>query len=622
MTSPADLPPEQQALRAACFHPTEPFVEFREEEIEQSIAARFEDQARRHSHRLAVKTKEDRWSYAELNRAANRIAHAILARRGEGFEHVAMILRHGATAIAAVLGILKAGKAYVPLDASAPKARNAHILNHAEAGLLLADRHTAPLAAELAGRAMAVLDVDALDTALPDGNPGLRMSPERVSHLMYTSGSTGDPKGVLQTHRNVLYKAMGWTNVVHLCPGDRTSLMRSLSVSGSIRDLFGAILCGAAVVTFDVKTEGLVHLAAWLRAEGVTVFTPVVTLFRSLGATLTGAEDLSSVRLLKLSGEPVQKRDVDLYKRHFPDSCLMINILASAEVGSTRVYFVGKATPVEEHFLPVGYAFQGCNVLLLDAAGNRLGCNEVGEIAVQSRFLSPGYWRMPELTASVFSADPTGGGERIYRTGDLGCMLPDGCLLHRGRKDSHVKIRGYSVELAEIEAALVSLDAVRETVVTTRDDAQGNQALVAYVIPRDPAAASASALRAALSAQLPDYMIPAAFVFMAEFPLLGPGKVNLRALPAPGSARPELDVPFALPRTAVEEALVRIWSDVLKLDRIGIHDRFLDLGGNSLMATRVIAQTRDAFDAEVTLQRFFAAPTVAGMAAVVEAQRR
>ena len=203
----ADLPPQQQALRAACFHPTAPFIAFRKEEIEQSIAERFEEQVRRHAHRVAVKTKAHCFTYAELNGAANRIAHAILAVRGERHEHVALLLPHGVMAIAAVLAILKAGKAYVPLDPNAPQARNVHILEDAQATLVVADASTAQHAGELAGAGITALDIDALAESLPLDNPKLRISPDSVSYLIYTSGSTGDPKGVLQNHRNVLYKA-------------------------------------------------------------------------------------------------------------------------------------------------------------------------------------------------------------------------------------------------------------------------------------------------------------------------------------------------------------------------------------------------------------------------------
>ncbi len=611
------VPPEQQALRARCFHPTEPFIEFRREEIEQSIPDRFEDQVRKHSRRPAIKTKDRELTYDELNKASNRTAHAILAGRGEGQEQVGLLCHQGAAAIAATLGALKAGKTYVPLDPGAPNTRNEYIVADAQIGLILADDENVSRARDLAPKDVALINIDALESGLSSENPGLHVSPDRLSYLMYTSGSTGEPKGVVQNHRNVLYKTMGWINAVHLSPGDRVSLLRSLTVSGSIRDLFGGLLCGAAVLPFDVKREGLVHLASWLIDEEITIYNSVVTLFRNFGSTLTGSENFSSVRLVKLSGEPVQKRDVEIYKKYFPDNSLAINMLASAEVGSTRIYFMDKETPLHENLVPIGYPMEGCEVLLLDSDGSALGFNQIGEIVVRSRYLSPGYWRRPDLTEAAFLPDPEGCDARIYRTGDLGCMLPDGCLVHRGRKDSHVKIRGYSVELAEIEAALIELDAVKEAVVTTKEPAHGNQILVAYMVPTGQSAPAISAIRKALAAKLPDYMIPSAFVYLDSLPLAGPGKINFRALPVPGRARPDLETPFTFPRTPVEEKIAKIWAQVLDVDQVGIHDRFFELGGDSLLATRVISRVLDVFLVEVPLWSLFESPTVADMTAVV-----
>ena len=612
------LPPEQQALRARCFHPIELFIEFSMEEIEQSIPDRFEDQVRKHSRRLAIKINEKQLTYDELNRAANQIAHAILAGRGERQEQVALLCHQSTEAIAATLAVLKAGKTYVPLDPNVPKTRNGYILSDAQIGLIITDDENFLLASELAPNNVAVINIDSLESGLSNENPGLHISPDRLSYLMYTSGSTGEPKGVVQNHRNVLYKTMGWINVVHISPGDRLSLLRSLNVSGSIRDLFGGLLCGAAVLPFDVKREGLVHLASWLADEKITIYNSVVTLFRNFGGVLTGSENFSSVRLIKLSGEPVYKRDIEIYKKYFPRDSLVINMLASAEVGSTRVYFIDKETRIHENVVPIGYPLEGCEVLLLDSDGNTVGIDKMGEIAVRSRYLSPGYWRRPDLTEAAFLPDPAGGDARIYRTGDLGCMLPDGCLVHRGRKDFHVKIRGFSVELAEIETALLELDTVKEAVVTTKENAQENQILVAYVVPTGQFVLSVSAIRKALAAKLPDYMIPSAFVFLDSLPLVGPGKVNLRALPVPSRERPDLETAFVFPRTPIEEKIATIWAQVLDVNQVGIHDRFFELGGDSLLASRVISRVIEIFLIKVPLRSLFETPTVAEMALVVQ----
>ncbi|HET9805236.1 MAG TPA: non-ribosomal peptide synthetase [Candidatus Acidoferrum sp.] len=618
-SSATGLTPEQTALRAKCFHPTGTFIEFKPEEIDRSISDRFEDQVRKHSNRLAVKSGHDEFTYAELNQAANRIAHAILAERGDREEQVGLLQQHGAGAIMAALGALKAGKTYVPLDPTAPNARNRHILEHARVGLLVADDANFSLARDLARGELSVMNMDALEPGLSVENPGLKIPSDRHAYIMYTSGSTGEPKGVVQTHKNVLYKNMGWVNVIHISPSDRLSLLRSLSVSGSIKDLFGGLLSGAAVFPFNVKRDGLAPLDRWLADEEITIFNCVATLFRNFCATLSGTENFPSVRLLKLSGEPVYKRDVELYKKHFSRDCLAINMLSSAEVGTTRVYFMDKQTEIHDNLVPVGYPLEGCEVLILDADGTRLGSGQTGEIAVQSRYLSPGYWRMPDLTASCFLPDPEGGAARVYRTGDLGCMLPDGCLLHRGRTNSHVKVRGYSVEIAEVQAALSDLAEVKDVVVTTQDNAQGDQILVAYIVPHQIGLLSAAAVRSAIAAKLPAYMIPSAFVFLDSMPLAGPGKVNLKALPELARSRPELQTPLALPRTPIEEKIAQMWAEVLGLEQVGIDDDFFQLGGDSLIASRIVARIIATFEVEIPLGALFNAPKISTMASVLVA---
>ena len=611
------LPPHQQALRAKCFHPTGTFSEFEKKDIEQSIPDRFEAQVRQHSERLAIKTTSDELTYTELNKAANRIAHAVLARRGARQEQVALLHHQNAGAIVATLGVLKAGKTYVPLDPAAPNARNRHILEHAQTSLVVTDHENISLACDLARDKFPVMNMDDLESGLPTENPGLSIPPDRLSVIVYTSGSTGEPKGVVYNHKNVLYKTMGWINVVHICPSDRLSLLRSLNVSGSIRDLFGGLLSGAAVFPFDVKRQGLMHLGSWLVQDEITILNSVVTLFRNFAAILTGEENFSSVRLIKLSGESVYKRDVELYKKYFPQDCLVINMLASAEVGTTRVYFMNKETQLSDNLVPVGYPLEGCDVLILDPDGTRLDFNQVGEIAVQSRYLSPGYWRMPDLTEASFLRDPEGGDARIYRTGDLGCMLPDGCLVHRGRKNSHVKIRGYSVEIAEVEAALSDLEGVKEAVVTTRETPQGNQIWVSYIVPNEKSSLTVGAIRKTIETTLPDYMVPSAFLFLDSLPLAGPGKVNLKALPDPSRARPELEIPLVQPRTSIEREVAAIWAEILEVEQVGIDDNFFLLGGDSLLASRVISRVIHTFRIDVPLRMLFDAPTVAAMASVI-----
>ena len=253
--------------------------------------------------------------------------------------------------------------------------------------------------------------------------------------------------------------------------------------------------------------------------------------------------------------------------------------------------------------------------------GNEVPFEHAGEIAVRSRYMAPAYWRRPELTRAAFLPISSDGTERFYRTGDVGSMAPDRCLTYLGRKDSQVKIRGNKVEIAEIKMELLNLDVVTQAVVVAHEEVPGHKRLTAYIVPTKMPGLTVSALRSALAAKLPDYMIPSAFVMLDKFPVIGIGKIDRAALPLPDNGRPALDLPYVPPRSSIEVELTRIWSAVLAVDRVGIHDNFFDLGGHSLTASRVISRVIQTFQLELPIKALFDAPTVAEMAAVIEAHQ-
>ena len=531
------LPPEQQAIRAKCFHPSGSFVEFDKEEVEQSIPDRFEQMVRRYPERIAVKTKNYTLTYAELNRMANRVARAILARRGEGEEPIALLLEHDAPMIAAILGTLKAGKIFVPLDPTYPQAGLNYLFEDSQAALIVTDNKNLLVAEGLARSVRQLINIDELDSSLSDENIGLPLSPDTLAYILYTSGSTAQAKGVLQNHRNTLHTIMNYTNAFRVCVYDRLTLLHSCNFSVAIIDVFCALLNGAAVYPFNVRAEGMDHLTDWLVHEEITIYNWNPAAFRSFVGTLTMKDELPKLRLVVLGSEPVISRDAELYKKYFSPQCILVNRLGSTETTNFRLYFIDRDAQINGTIVPVGYAVEDMEVLLLDGGGERVGFNEVGEIAVKSRDLAVGYWRNPALTRAVFLPDPMGGNQRIYLTGDLGRMRPDGCLTHVGRKDFQVKIRGYRIELGEIEAALLNLYVVKQAVVVARGNEAGDDCLTAYVVPSVNPRPTMSALRRALAKRLPDYMIPAAFVVVDSLPLLPNGKVDRRALPAPGRTR-------------------------------------------------------------------------------------
>ena len=610
------LPAQERAIRAKCFHRTGTFVSFPPEAVEQSLPERFEEQVRRLPQRPAVTTRHHALTYAELDTLANQIAHAILRRCRVREEAVALLFDHDALAIAAMLGALKAGTPYLPLDTAYPRQRIDYILRDSAATLLLTDARNLALARELVRDSLQVVSVDAIDAA--PTRPHAPAGPRSVAYILYTSGSTGHPKGIVQDHRNVLHEVRHYTNSAHFCTDDRFLLVSSISFGDSVRTIYSALLNGASLYPFDIRLEGLGGLAAWMREQGVTIYRSVPTTFRHFVGSLKGGEGFPALRLIYLGGEPVYPTDVELYKRHFPRECILVNRLGTTETLTFRYAFLDHDAQITGHGVPVGYPVAGKEVVLVDEKGEPVACGEVGEMAVRSRYLSPGFWRKPELTRAAFATDPVDPDLRLYRTGDLGRLRHGGCLEHLGRTDFQVKVRGHRVETWEIEAALLGLDAFREALVVAQPRGSDHR-LVAYVVPAALPVPDVSTLRRLLAARLPGYMLPAAYVVLEALPLLPNGKVDRRALPEPGTARPALEGPFVAPRSAGEEAIARIWMEVIGIDRVGVHDSFLDLGGDSLMATRIIVRVTAHFDVTLPGQALWQASTVAAMAELVAA---
>ncbi len=615
------LPPEQQAIRDKCFHPTGTFVEFTKEEVEQSIPERFEKIVRQYPDRLAVKAGSRSLSYEALNQAANRVARAILRKCGQRKEPVALLFEHGIDAIVAILGTLKAGKFYFALDPLFPAERIAYMLEDSQACLIATNNRNVDLAHQLTNKFRAVLNTDEIDGSLPCENVALAVLPDDLAAILYTSGSTGKPKAVVQNHRNHLCSVMVNSNEMHISFHDRLTLLHSVSFGSSRGHLFQALLNGASLFPYDIKSEGIYRLPSWLEAEQITVFHSPPAVFRQLAELLPEQAQLSSLRLIRLSGAPITQPDFDLYKKNFSPTTLLELHLGSTETRAICFALVDHTFAFPKQGSPVGYCCPDKKVLLLNQDGDEVARSEVGEIAVKGPNLNPTYWRRPELTSEEFLPTPNSAEERIYLTGDLGRMLPDGFLIHLGRKDSLVKIRGYRVETAEVERALLAHPLIKDAAVVAWDRQPGEKTLVGYVVARGQSGLTVSELRAFLRNQLPDYMIPLKFVFLDSLPLTN-GKLDRGALPEPAGERPELSQPYVAPQSEVEQELVRTWEEVLDIRPIGIHDNFFDLGGHSLAATRVLSRVVRKFQVGLRLDHLFQTSTVAGLAEQIPEQPR
>ncbi len=564
--------------------PTNPFILFQKEEIEQSIVSRFEQTVRRYPLNTAVGGRTP-LTYTELNLTANKIANALLANLGEGNEPVAFIAEQGSPLVATILGILKAGKMYVPLDSRHPIARNEFTLDDSGARAIVTDSHNLNTAVTLQKRRI-LLNCDSLNGDQLSSNPALSIPPDSNAYIYYTSGSTGKPKGVFDIHRNVLHNVMRYTNNLHFSSEDRMTLLQSATFSGTVSSLFGALLNGATIFPYDLLKDGVGYsLSRWITANKITIYHSVPAIFRSFIA-----EDriFPTVRLIRLEGDAASKTDFELYKKHFTSTCLLVNGLGATETGISRQFFMNHQTKLQGGIVPVGYPTEDMRGTILDASGKEVGVNVVGELIVHSKYLSPGYWKNDELTRKKFRGSSLG--NRMYHTGDMCRMQSDGCLEYLGRKDFGVKIRGSRVEPVEVENALLSIENIKEAVVTTREDTPGSPHLVAYVVPTTETLPRLASVRAKLRHTLPDYMIPTRYVFLDALPLSPNGKVDRMGLPAPGQMPLQWDSEYVAPRTDLESQLVKLWEEVLKVQPIGVKDDFFDLGGDSLAAATMFVE--------------------------------
>ena len=369
------LPLEQEAIRGKCFHPSGKFVEFPKQDVETSIPKRFEKIAGQFPDRVAVTMRNRTLTYQELNQAANRLAHAILAQRGETQEPIALLMDHDIPLIVAIVGVLKAGKICVVLDPSFPKDRSAFLLEDSQASLLITDNENLYLAVEYAHDRCGFVNINELDSGFSIDNPGLPISPDGFAFLIYTSGSTGQPKGVIQNHRNLLHDSLLYCNGLHICADDRIALLYSCSASQGLKITFAALLNGAALYPFNLRQKGLADFAVWLNQEEITIYFSVPVVFRHFVSTITGQEKFPHLRIIQLGSDLVTRRELEEYQKHFSADTILIIRLGATETGTLRRMYFNLESPLEETENAVGYATEDADISLLDEEGEEKKCD-------------------------------------------------------------------------------------------------------------------------------------------------------------------------------------------------------------------------------------------------------
>ena len=391
-------------VKSSTVPPPPHFETFGATDTNSSVPRRFENQVARFPNHVAVKTASAHITYGQLNSHSNRLAHAIHQRASDR-RPIALLLKQGSTAITAIIAVLKTGAPFVPLDAALPASRLQYMLDDVDATLIVTDDQCLEPTVNLARHNRGFVNLDRLDPGLPKQNLDVMVSPDDLSCILYTSGSTGVPKGVIHSHRNELHNALHHTNSLAIGSLDRLTLLASYSTGQGMQDIYGALLNGAALYPWDLKTDGLSGFAAWLRLEKITVYHSAATVFRNFVKSLACDETFPDLRVVRLGSEHVTWRDFELFKERFGDRCYFVNALSSSETKTIRQCVLSRDAELDGT-LPAGYAVEGVDVLIVDEDGRDLGSETVGEIAVRSRYLTLGYWRQPELTSAVFQNDP------------------------------------------------------------------------------------------------------------------------------------------------------------------------------------------------------------------------
>ncbi|HZI05051.1 MAG TPA: amino acid adenylation domain-containing protein, partial [Archangium sp.] len=584
---------------------------------EATIPSLFEAQVERTPDAVAVEYEGQTLTYRALNSRANQLAHHLRASGIGPESRVGLCLERSLELVVGILGILKAGGTYVPLDPAYPADRLSFMLQDTGVMVIVTQED---LADELPvqGSLFVCLDADWAQVQVrPEDNLSSSITADNVAYIMYTSGSTGRPKGVCVPHRGVVRLVQGSTFIA-MGPQEVFLQLAPISFDASTLELWGALLHGARLVVYPAGTPSLEELGAKLVRSSISTLWLTAALFEQMQATQP--EALRGVRQLLAGGDVLP---VGRVKERLAQGGLLVNGYGPTENTTFTCCYPMRDVSQVGHSVSIGKPIASTQVYLLDASMQPVPVGVAGELYTGGDGLAAGYLNRPELTAEKFVPHPfsTQPGARLYRTGDLARYLPDGRIEFLGRIDNQVKVRGFRIELGEIESVLAQHAQVREATVLVREDVPGDKRLVAYVVAKDSESPpDTSALRAWMKERLPEYMVPPAYVVLDAMPLSPNGKVDRKALPAPDGS-PSDKAGFEAPRTDTEVKLADIWRSLLGLERVGLSDDFFELGGHSLLATQVVVRIREAFHLELPLRELFDTPTLAGLAGRIDASR-
>ena len=576
----------------------------------------FEAQVERTPDAVAVVFEDQQLTYRQLNRRANQLAH-YLRSLGVGPEVlVGILMERSLEMVIALYGILKAGGAYVPLDPEYPSERLVFMVGDTKVPVLLTQKHLVDKLPENQAQSICLDSGWEVIARESDTNLGDGASADNPAYVIYTSGSTGQPKGVINTHRSICNRLLWMQDAYDLEAQDRVLQKTPFSFDVSVWEFFWPLLNGACLVV--ARPEGHRdngYLRATIIERNITTLHFVPSMLQAF-LEEPGLGDCRSLKRVICSGEALS---LDLQKRFFSRHSAELHNLYGPTEAAVDVTYWACEPGGKRSIVPIGRPVANTTIYILDYRLQPVPVGVPGELHIGGVQVARGYLNRPDLTAEKFIPDPFSDetGARLYKTGDLARYLPDGNIEFLGRMDGQVKIRGFRIELGEIEAVLGQHPAIQDTVAMARDAVGGDKRLVAYVVPKQTEAPTTSELRSFLKDKLPDFMMPSAFVILDAIPLTPNGKVDHKALPEANQARPDLEGVFMAPRTPEEELLAGIWTEVLRLEQVGVHDNFFELGGDSILGLQIVARASEA-GLRLTSRQIFQHPTVAELVMVAD----
>jgi amino acid adenylation domain-containing protein len=606
----------------------------------------FEDTVRSFPSDVAIESGDKAMTYRELEDRANTLANFLTSKGTPKGTIIAMIIQDPFEAVIAILGILKAGCAFVSFDPDMPVKRLQLMVGHISPAWFVIEGSVFKLGANLASyagqearlvcvgvppvAAGAAIDAacsfDVLDYANifnPQASEIIH-EPDDISYIYFTSGSTGKPKPIAGRLKGIDHFIKWEIDTLAIDRGTRVSWLLPLTFDGSLRDLFVPLCSGGVICVPDGKQTILdaPKLIDWLNDQRINLIHCVPSLFRSLTNETLSGNDFESLRHILMAGEPLLPSDVKKWMDVFGDRVSLVNLYGTSETTMAKFFHFVQVADTTRQSIPIGKPMPGARAIVIDEGGKVCPPGVIGEILIRTPYRSLGYYKQPELTEQVFIQNPFSGDPHdiVYKTGDMGRVLDNGNFEYLGRKDGQVKVRGVRVELGEVESVLRGHPAVVDVAAIDQEDLSGNKILCVYVVLGSQV--SLGALRAYAAEYMPDYMVPSAFIVMDVLPRTISGKVNRRALPSAHQALESQRGDHVAPRTAIEEMVAAIWMRVLGLRSVSIHDSFFQLGGHSLLATQIASRIRHVFQIELPVQTLFEAPTIAKLSQKIEDSRR